>query len=543
MNRTTTVAAAPSPDASDRDLCFAASQGDQTAFRHIVERHQSMVCAAAYAGLGNLAQSEDVAQETFVIAWRKLTSLREPDQLRAWLCGIARTLAKNAQRRSARRGGEAVALTAIAEPDAPGLSPLETAIARDEAAMLNRALASVPESSREVLVLFYREEQSVAAVAERLGLSEAAVRQRLSRGRSLLRDEVTAMVEAALVKSRPTSAFTAAVLAAIAVSSPGAATMSAQGTMAAASAAAASHTASGLGVATMVGPMTGAATSWLAARLVRAGARSRDEAQMLGRFFAIGIGFAVGMVALLLACLWLGRNALSASPWTLAIGATVWTAALLGGLLSMQGPMRRAIGRIRERTGTTDAEFEPELIRRGLGAPGPVRWETRARVFGLPLVVFSSGSLDAGGYSARSARGWIAIGDLAISPLFAAGGLAIAPIAIGGVTVGLISLSIGGVALGALAVGSLAFGWVALGAVAVAWRGAVGAASIAHDYAIGPAARAIHANTDVAATWFRDQWFVAPSGIFVALIPWLVLLSIVIPLGLLARRAWRMRGH
>jgi RNA polymerase sigma factor (sigma-70 family) len=155
----------------DRDLCFAAS-GRPDRAGHIVSAINRWR-APPRMPASNLAQPEDVAQETFVIAWRKLTSLREPDQLRAWLCGIARTLAKNAQRRSARRGGEAVALTAIAEPDAPGLSPLETAIARDEAAMLNRALASVPESSREVLVLFYREEQSVAAVAERLGLASA----------------------------------------------------------------------------------------------------------------------------------------------------------------------------------------------------------------------------------------------------------------------------------------------------------------------------------------------------------------------------------
>lgn len=88
-----TVSSSLSPEAPDALLWSAARHGDQAAFRYIVERHQSLVSAVAYAGVGDLALSQDLAQETFLTAWRSLESLRDPEQLRAWLCGIARTLA------------------------------------------------------------------------------------------------------------------------------------------------------------------------------------------------------------------------------------------------------------------------------------------------------------------------------------------------------------------------------------------------------------------------------------------------------------------
>ena len=65
------------------------------------------------------------------------------------------------------------------------------------------------------MVLFYREEQSIADVARQLDLSEDAVKQRLSRGRAILREEIAALVESALTRSRPTAAFTASVIGAL----------------------------------------------------------------------------------------------------------------------------------------------------------------------------------------------------------------------------------------------------------------------------------------------------------------------------------------
>jgi len=78
--------------------------GDASAFREIVERHQAMVGAVAFSACGDVTRSEDVAQETFVAAWKQMPQLRERSKFRAWLGGIARNLGNNHRRQAARAG-------------------------------------------------------------------------------------------------------------------------------------------------------------------------------------------------------------------------------------------------------------------------------------------------------------------------------------------------------------------------------------------------------------------------------------------------------
>ena len=75
------------------DACLVklSLEGDRDAFGELVARYQSPVCALAYSACGNVSQSEDLAQETFIIAWRKLGDLKEHARFKSWLFGIART--------------------------------------------------------------------------------------------------------------------------------------------------------------------------------------------------------------------------------------------------------------------------------------------------------------------------------------------------------------------------------------------------------------------------------------------------------------------
>ena len=93
-------------------------------------------------------------------------------------------------------------------------------MADDESAIVWEALSQLPENYREPLVLFHREDQSVHDIADALELSENAVKQRLSRGRTLLKDKVHALVEGVLVRTRPGPAFTIVVLAALPAMTP-----------------------------------------------------------------------------------------------------------------------------------------------------------------------------------------------------------------------------------------------------------------------------------------------------------------------------------
>jgi len=200
----------------DAELVSASLEGDREAFGRIVARYQSLVCSLAYSATGSLTQSEDLAQETFLEAWKNLASLRESEKLRSWLCGIARNRIHQALRVERREPGrQAEPLESLAQAPCPEPLPPDRAISREEAEILWRTLEQLPETYRLPLVLFYREHQSVELVARNLDLSEEAARQRLSRGRKLLQEEVQAFVEAALSRTSPGKAFTMGVIAAL----------------------------------------------------------------------------------------------------------------------------------------------------------------------------------------------------------------------------------------------------------------------------------------------------------------------------------------
>jgi RNA polymerase sigma factor (sigma-70 family) len=198
-------------NASDAQLVHAARRGDKRAFVEIVARHQAMVCGIALGILGDFAASEDAGQEAFLTAWRKIHTLRDPEHLRGWLGQIARNAALGYLRR--KRGHDALDEDLALVDGSP--TPDEAAANEEEAALVREALAKLPETYRLPLILFYREGQSVAAVAESLGIGEDAVKQRLVRGREMLRDRMSSVIETVLTRTRPTAVFTMTVAVAI----------------------------------------------------------------------------------------------------------------------------------------------------------------------------------------------------------------------------------------------------------------------------------------------------------------------------------------
>src|SRR5581483_12397382 len=110
-------------DFSDSELVARSLAGDRDAYGSIVARYQTLICSLAYSATGSLSQSEDLAQETFVAAWKQLVDLREPEKLRAWLCRISRNLTNDALRSEGREPvHKAESLEDIAET--PALDPL-----------------------------------------------------------------------------------------------------------------------------------------------------------------------------------------------------------------------------------------------------------------------------------------------------------------------------------------------------------------------------------------------------------------------------------
>ena len=193
---------------SDADLLEASRRGEHHAFGTIVERYQDVVSAVSYSRTRDHAMSEDVAQETFLAAWRQLDQLRDASRLRSWLCGIARNLAAKAKKRTARE-------TTLDDPTlAASDNPFDAVSEAQAEHLVGEALARVPETYRDVMVLYYREQRPIREVARMLGLGEAAALQRLARGRQYLADGVGSLVERSL-RALPKKSLVATVVAAL----------------------------------------------------------------------------------------------------------------------------------------------------------------------------------------------------------------------------------------------------------------------------------------------------------------------------------------
>ena len=194
-----------------------AGNGDEAAFRRLVERSANTVCSIALAIVRNVEASEDIAQETFLAAWSNLRNLRNPSSFLPWLRQVTRNQA-HLWRRSHHREISDDAIVAAAMDARP--SATDNLIADEEQRLLAEVLDQLPDDAREVLILYYREDSSTRHVAELLGISDAAVRQRLSRSRTMLREEMLERFGRTIARTAPGAAFASAVAGALTFAAP-----------------------------------------------------------------------------------------------------------------------------------------------------------------------------------------------------------------------------------------------------------------------------------------------------------------------------------
>lgn len=203
----------------------AAAQGDREAFATIVDSTRSLVCSLALSIVRDAELSRDVAQDVFLSAWRDLAKLRDPNSFLPWLRQLTRHRAYHVLRSERRRVRRITAdrtdtLLAMAADPSPHADT--RMIADEERRLLSIVLDELPDDTRDVVLLYYREGESTAQVAQLLGLSEANVRQRLSRARARLRADLLERFGVAARRSAPDSSFTAALLTALVVGAPAA---------------------------------------------------------------------------------------------------------------------------------------------------------------------------------------------------------------------------------------------------------------------------------------------------------------------------------
>ncbi len=177
------------PAASDAELVERARKGEALAFEEIVRRHEATTRAVGYALVGDWAEAEDLAQETFLRAFRNLDLLADPEKLAPWLRRIAfgvcidwvRTFRPQLYRLESE--GDADATLAVVSADPSALDHIE----RDElAARVMRALAELPQRYRTPLTMYHIDGLSHDKVARALDVPVGTVRSLVARARRKL---------------------------------------------------------------------------------------------------------------------------------------------------------------------------------------------------------------------------------------------------------------------------------------------------------------------------------------------------------------------
>jgi len=176
----------------DQPFIDAIRAADPNAFRRLVDRELDPVFRLAYRILGDRDDAEDVAQDTFVTAYRSIATFRGDGPIEAWLRTIASRLAI---RVASERSAETQITGDFDDQDSqPG--PLAMLLSEERAAAVRRAINTLSEAQREVIVLRLFGELSLKEIAAATGRPLPTCKSHLRRGlqrlRVALREEVAA---------------------------------------------------------------------------------------------------------------------------------------------------------------------------------------------------------------------------------------------------------------------------------------------------------------------------------------------------------------
>lgn len=174
------MARMPTPD-NELDLVRNSLAGDPEAFAALVKEYQKMVFALAFRMTGSSVDAEDLAQESFLRAFRQLDSFRGNSKFSTWLCQIVINLSLNWRARESRRGEIHSKWAEDAFADSHGEFPDELS------RRVQGALDKLPAKQRAAIVLTVYENHSHAEAAKVLNCTEATISWRVFAGRQKLK--------------------------------------------------------------------------------------------------------------------------------------------------------------------------------------------------------------------------------------------------------------------------------------------------------------------------------------------------------------------
>ena len=185
---------------NDVELIHRILDGDDTAFSDLVEKYQRQVHALAWRKIGDFHFAEEITQDTFLKAYKKLATLKKPHRFAGWLYVIATHCCQDWLRK------KQIQTESLEDIDSEKLEPEAysryvaeqevKAIAETQRQVVKKLLATLPESERTVITLHYFGEMTCEKMSEFLGVSANTIKSRLRRARNRLKKEEPMIREA-----------------------------------------------------------------------------------------------------------------------------------------------------------------------------------------------------------------------------------------------------------------------------------------------------------------------------------------------------------
>jgi RNA polymerase sigma-70 factor (ECF subfamily) len=174
---------------ADQTLVTKSQRGDRAAFEELVRRTARLVFSRAYLETGDVHRAEDLTQEVYLIAWRSISQVTDPNGFRTWLLSIAHSAAIDAARRNNRkkRSGTTADADEMLRLADGSPSPADSVERKEEREAALAALRQLPAEYREALMLRYLGGADYETIATQLAISNGSLRGLLHRGLALLR--------------------------------------------------------------------------------------------------------------------------------------------------------------------------------------------------------------------------------------------------------------------------------------------------------------------------------------------------------------------
>lgn len=173
-------------DPLDRDLVEQAQRGDREAFAILARSHGDRLMAIASRIVRDVGRAEDAVQQTLVVAWQKLSSLRDPERFEAWL----QRLLVNACYAEARRSRAWNTNIRVLPANGPAGPDESLALANRD--RLERGFRRLPPDQRAMLVFTYYLDLTPTQIAERLGIPVGTANSRLHYAQRAMRAAIEA---------------------------------------------------------------------------------------------------------------------------------------------------------------------------------------------------------------------------------------------------------------------------------------------------------------------------------------------------------------